>query len=124
MDTIDNRTFKEKFLAWKASISVKIKGIWNWIKCNPFSAFMYIIYGCTAASAVIGVGGQVNKFMKENRKLPEDRRVWDPVHGFYWPLKRPMTTQEKLEFEDLVKQGYDRGTALEKMGLLSRKYRF
>ena len=55
---------------------------------------------------------------KRDKKKDENLRIWDPVEGHYWHLRRPLTNSEFLMMERLVRDGTPRGQVLEDMGVL------
>lgn len=61
--------------------------------------------------------GQKRKARKD-KKRDDDLRVWDPVEGHHWYLRRKLTNSEFLEMERRVRNGEDRGQVLYDMGVL------
>lgn len=55
---------------------------------------------------------------RKDKKKDEDLRIWDPVEGHHWYLRRPLTNSEFLEMEARVRNGEARGRVLEQMGVL------
>ena len=75
-----------------------------------------------APIVVPGAIGSVKLAMK-HRKREEERRYadcrhWDPRKGTYYWSKRPLKSRELLELDRLYDQGYSKGEALRRMGLL------
>ena len=55
---------------------------------------------------------------RKDKKRDDDLRVWDPVEGHHWYLRRKLTNSEFLEMEHRVRNGEPRGQVLEQMGVL------
>lgn len=55
--------------------------------------------------------------VKKEEKLVTCRH-WDPRKGSYYWSKRPLKPTEQLALDDLYDQGYSKGEALRRMGLL------
>lgn len=120
----DDRNFFEK-----AKVEAKVKfdrvkwnarRAWNWVESHPQEA---IAIGLATVNAIglasKGVGTLANRVAKNRELRVQSCRVWDPVNGVFWNTKKPMTTQQKLEFERRVALGENRGDVLESMKLLS-----
>lgn len=95
-------------LKWKS------KEVLNWVKDHPREAILIV-------SIAMGViGGMAKTVQKAEERHDMRTRVWDPVNGVYHHTKHEMTTKQKLEFEDRVSKGEQRGKVLEDMGVLRR----
>ena len=124
----DNRTWFDKvkvsFAEKKAAAKIKLKQVFNWVIENPFSAIMLLSIFSGAVNVttkgIKDISGIVED-RKEQRR--EDCRVWDPVNGIQWYTKKPLTNEQKLIFEERVKNGESRGEVLADMDVL-RKARF
>ena len=55
---------------------------------------------------------------RRDKKRDDDLRVWDPVEGHHWYLRRKLSNSEFLEMERRVRNGEARGQILEQMGVL------
>ena len=74
----------------------------------------------TATVTAFGVGlkallKNINLHKEERLK---DLRVWDPVLGIYWALRKKMNQNQQLEFEARRKAGETCGSILQSMNLL------
>lgn len=118
METIDNRTWKEKVqeACWRAG--ERIKGFGRWCSQNPEAA---VGLGVFIASGIAGGVSAVSEIKKQDEAKAEKRRIWDPAMGISIYSKRPLNGAEKLEFEQRVRMGQGRADALDDMGLLDRK---
>ena len=74
----------------------------------------------TAAITTFGVGLKAilrNVNLRKEERL-KDLRVWDPVLGIYWGLRKKMSQNQQLEFESRRKAGETCGSILQSMKLL------
>ena len=80
-----------------------------------------IIQGCYVA---ICVGAAVAPIISKSRKVylerRRDRMIYDPSMGFYWELKRTLTSNQKLMIEQRHRQGESYGKILKDLNLLRR----
>lgn len=120
METIDNRSFKEKAERFAYDCKEGMKRAGRWLINNPDA----LVGGIITVSTVIGAVAKASQNAKKAQAaFDESRRVWDPVMGVNLFTHRPMNGAEKLEFEARVKHGQSRAEALDIMGLLDKKKR-
>lgn len=116
METIDNRTLKEKVAALKFKAGEKVKQVKDWVKENPQMAF-------TAGSVIIGSASYIGKKafrIVENKQAMKavECRHYDPRTGENWFTRRPLNSKEQLQLDKLYKSGLSKGEILESMRLL------
>lgn len=107
----------KKFSARLKNLGQKIKqkgqDAADWVRLHPEETQAALIIGISA------LGVAVDAKRKAQKRIPDtEKRVWDPVMGFYWELRRPMSNNEKRYFNHAVAAGCARGSVLEKMHLL------
>lgn len=122
----DNRTWfdkmKIKFAEKKAAAKCKLKKMFNWVVENPFSAIMLLSIFSGAVNVTTKGVKDISSIVEDRKEQKkEDCRVWDPVNGIQWYTKKPLTTEQKLEFENRVKNGESRGEILADMDVLRKK---
>lgn len=117
----NDNSLKGKIGRAKLKVEEGAKKTWIWVKENPDRALGLVIGAITlidiASKGVISVGREARRL--HDIKI-ENRKIWDPVNGIYWYTKKPLSGAQKLEFERLVKKGYDRGQILDTMGVLKK----
>lgn len=123
--------FKEEFImehyTWKQiereekidAIRQKVKD-----KTDKFKNFVVrnraIIIG--SAPFAIAILSELNKAANRRERIREDRRkdsrIYDPMIGDYWELRKPLSNNERLMYQERVRRGESRGSILEDMNLL------
>lgn len=116
METVDNRSWKEKLETLKWRAEQKKREVKKFCKEHPEAAFF-------GATTLVGAGSFVGKKMingvgkKREFKLLECKH-YDNRTAQYWFSKRPLKTSEKLMMEKMYNEGMSKGEILQHMGLL------
>ena len=112
METIDERTIKEKWEVFKWNCKKKTREVKQFCKDHPQAA----LFGATTIVGGLSFGG---KRLAKHRdfKLIECRH-YDRRTDTYWISKRPLKTSEKMMMDKLYSEGRSKGEILNQMGLL------
>jgi hypothetical protein len=90
------------------------------LKCAMDEHPMETLAFGTAAITTFGVA--LKAILRNVNLRKEERsknlRVWDPVLGIYWGLRKEMSQNQQLEFESRRKAGETCGAILQSMKLL------
>ena len=70
----------------------------------------------TSATAILG--GGIKKIQDGGKERAEACRIPNNLTGVDWELKRPMTNEQNMEYENRLINGQTPGDALDEMGLL------
>lgn len=120
METIDDRTFKEKVYDWKVRQQFKWAGRWN--NTKQFVAENKEFCIGMAFIAVPGVLKMGNSLIRHHQASMELKRrdtdIWDPKRGLHYYTKRPMTGDEQIQYIRRYDAGEDGATILKSMRLL------
>lgn len=115
METIDNRTFKEKFAEARAKAKIKIEDTICWIKNNPTST-VGILAGTAAilktTYKIIKTGVDARE-AKERKKEVYCNDIQQTVK-----LRKELNYFEARELRDRMNSGQSKFEALDEMGLL------
>lgn len=120
METVDNRTFKEKAKSFWAGAKIKAKDAWNGTKqfvSDNKSAIMFYTF-------VLGPGLiKLTDTAMKSRRMNKERRYdecdyYDPRTGEHWYTRKPLSTYQKLELERRYKNGESKGSILRSMNML------
>lgn len=112
MEEKDFRTKKQKWADFKSKVKEKAVKAGYWVVDNKE-------FVAVAAPMVLGL----SRFAWKNSRLKEEKRlktkfVYDRSGGFYWELRRPMTTRERREFDRRKAYGERTGNILADMRVL------
>jgi len=117
METVDNRTFKQKVKDFGVKAQDKAEKAWNGVKefCedHPFEA---IGLASVAIPGILRLGnsivrGSIEKREDKRRELDE----YDPRTGEHWFLRSKLSTNQKLELERRYRNGEPKGEILRSM---------
>ena len=112
---------KVKYQEIRDAVKWKIRKTIGWINQNPASAVKYFLMVLYAtAFATSSARKLVREVNIQKEKRDEKCRVWDPVNGIQWETKKPLTNEQKLEFERRGDAGDNRGEILKDMKVLKR----
>jgi len=123
METIDNRSFKEKFEAFKWNTKEKVKDCWNktfdWCSQNK----ELLIVGIPAVCATISKISKNANQMSERRYDYKERymQVWDPATRQHVKLRRELRPDEQLELSQRNQDGERITDILFDMGVVKRR---
>lgn len=109
----ENDSLMAKVKAWVHNRNVDLKCAWDENPAETAAIFTTFV----GAVGVIAkaVGKQANIRKEERLK---DLRVWDPVLGIQWQLRKKMSQDQQLEFETRRKSGEACGSILRSMRLI------
>lgn len=117
METIDERTFKEKFKDWKGRVKIKFEDTVKWCKENPIPTAAI----ATATAATVKTG---YKIVKAVINATEEKRSRNSVYcndiQANVRLKHELNYNEARELRDRMDEGQTKFEALDQMGLLKK----
>ena len=106
---------EEKIDAIKQKVKDKTDKFKNFVSRNKA-----IIIG--SAPFAIALISELNKAANRRERIREDRRkdsrIYDPMIGDYWELRRPLTNNERMMYQERVRHGESRGVILDDMDAL------
>ena len=118
METYDDRTFEQKLKDFGRRAGQAGKDAVRWVKEHPDDVAKIGM----GTAAFVGALVKVSRVAKQQQEIRDERRrVWDPAMGQSVYSRRPLNGAEKLEFEERVRSGQGRASALESMGLLDKR---
>ena len=116
METIDDRTLKQKWIDFKCKAGEKKDRFVNYCKENTET-----VVGITIIALPI-VGKMFTSAMRSYRDYKDDRKratdYYDPRTGEHWYTRKPLTANQKLNLEQRYNNGESKGQILRSMGLL------
>ena len=120
METVDNRTFKEKLddkiLRMRFKAEDAKRKIANTVKEHPGETLTVVL---TLAPVALTLG---NSLVRKSITRSEDKRrkcdVWDPKKGLHYYTKRPMTANQQLEYTRRYQNGENGAEILRSMKLI------
>lgn len=111
--------FKQKVANLKEKAAQKGRNAMCWISDNKDIAVPIITATLITAGKVFSVARDIARSNRVRRlERNQNSRVWDPVSGHFWYLKRPLYREEQLWFEQQLEKGVSRGRLLEDLGVL------
>ena len=120
METVDDRTFKEKAKSFWAGVKIKAEDAWKGTK-----QFVSDHKGEIAFyTLVLGPGAiKLTDSVLRSRRMDKARRYdecdyYDPRTGEHWYTRKPLSTYQKLELERRYKNGESKGSILRSMNML------
>lgn len=118
METIDNRTFKEKCKDFKGRCKAKWEDFKWFCYENKEMVAAVLIVLIPALSKTVSSGARAYAEHREDVRRQTD--YYDPRTSEHWFTKRPLSTNEKLELERRYNNGESKGDILDSMRLLKR----
>lgn len=115
METVDERTFKEKMNAFVEKGKDKVRDAAKFIKDNPASVSV-ICAGIVGGSRIISK--TISAYSAKKQMDLQMRRIYDRSLGRYIELRRPLTTKEAIELEARRMNGEKMTMILDSMGLV------
>mgnify|MGYP007069887838 CR=1 FL=1 len=116
MDTVDNRTFKEKVHDFTARLKLKWEDFKKFCSENKEAVLAVLLVLIPAISKMASSGAKAYAEHKEDRRRQTD--YYDPRTGEHWYTKKPLTANQKLNLEQRYNSGESKGAILKDMGLL------
>ena len=120
MQTIDERTLKQKFDDWWLMTKFRARGKWFKVKtfCRNNSGAIFSI----SIIALPGILSIANSMIRRNTVIREDKRrlcdIWDPRRGQHYQTKKPMTASQQLEYARRYDLGENGAEILRSMKLI------
>ena len=120
METVDNRTFKEKVKGAIHDAKAKVGEAWDdtktFVRENKGELlFLTMILG----PGILKMGDTVLRRRSANRDRREDEcDYYDPRTGEHWYTRRPLTPNQKLNLERRYNNGESKGSILRSMHML------
>ena len=120
METVDNRSFKEKAKDLFGRIKVKATDTYNGAKRtieeHPGETFTILVI------SIPGILKVVNSLIRSGQADKERRfdecDYYDPRTGEHWYTRKPLTANQKLNLEQRYKAGESKGEILKSMRML------
>lgn len=120
METVDNRTFKEKVHEFTSKAKIKVNDCVHSVKRtvseHPMETFTI------ACLAVPGILRCINSGIRAHSQNQETRYnecdIYDPRTGTHYYTKKPLSNTQKLNLENEYKAGRNKGEILRDMKML------
>ena len=120
METIDERTFKQKVHDTVSTVKQKVedgaKAVGKTVKEHPVESFTL------ACIALPGVLKCANSAIRASQASKEARYnecdYYDPRTGEHWYTRKPLTANQKLNLEQRYKLGESKGSILRDMKMI------
>lgn len=117
METVDDRTFKEKFDRFIFDRKEDGKKAWKWVKENQTFVMMMTP---VILEGVLTVGKSVSR---RNEKIQLERKIYDRSNGHSYHMRRSLSNDEWLEFDRRKASGESVGEILLDMKAIKAKRR-
>lgn len=123
METVDNRSMKEKWDAFWWNTKEKAKRGWNstkaWCSDNKEALFVAVPMGLAAAGSILKSANrmQERKYDYKERYL----QVWDPATRQHVKLRRELKPHEQLELSQRNQDGERLTDILFDMGVAKKR---
>lgn len=123
METIDNRSFKEKFDAFKWNTKEKVSTGWNKTKQFCSQNKEILVVAIPAGLACVGKVFKTIDHMQERKYDHQERylQVWDPATRQHVRLRRELKPHEQLELSQRNQDGERLTDILFDMGVAKRR---
>lgn len=120
METIDNRTRKEKWEAFKFNVKEKVSNAWEETKDFCSDNKEILIVAIPAGLAFVGKVLKTADRMQERKYEYNERylQIWDPATRQHVKLKRELKPHEQLELSQRNQDGERLTDILWDMGLV------
>lgn len=120
METVDNRSFKEKVrdfcIKAKEKVSEGVETVVETVKNHPMETFTLV---CLAVPGILKCTNSAIRAHQQNQLTRYNEcDVYDPRTGTHWYIKKPLTSRQKLNLEEQYKTGRNKGDILREMGML------
>jgi hypothetical protein len=120
METIDNRSFKEKVTdSFRRGVDwtkQKAENIGTVIKDHPQETLAVV---CILGPGLLKCANSAIRYRQQQAQLRYDEcDYYDNRTAEHWYTKRPLTTREKLELERRYQNGESKGSILKSKGLI------
>jgi hypothetical protein len=120
METVDNRTLKQKIKDGWYKICDRATESYDNVKRkveeHPAEAFTLTM---VAIPGVLKIINSIIRAHSQNQVAKHDKcDIYDPRTGEHWYTKRPLTSKQQLNLEQRYKAGESKGRILDSMNLL------
>lgn len=109
----ENDSLTAKAKAWLHNRNVDLKCAWDENPAETAAIFTTFV----GAIGIVAKTIEKHANIRKEERL-KDLRVWDPVLGIYWQLRKKMSQNQQLEFESRRKSGEPSGSILRSMRLI------
>ena len=120
METVDNRTFKEKVKGAWAGAKIKAKDMWDgtkqFVSENKGTIAFYSFILGPGLIKLADTAIRTSRMDKERRY--DECDYYDPRTGEHWYTRKPLTSNQKLNLEQRFKNGESKGEILKSMHML------
>lgn len=120
METIDERTFKQKVHDAASTVKQKVedgaKAVKKTVTDHPVESLTVLCFlgpGLLKVANTAIRGAQINKETRYN-----ECDYYDPRTGEHWYTKKPLTANQKLNLEQRYKLGESKGSILRDMRMI------
>ena len=119
METVDNRTFKEKVVDFKEKAKLKAQDAGRWCARNKELLIIAVPTGLAACSRLYKTYDRLNerKYDYKERYL----QVWDPATRQHVKLKRELKPHEQFELSQRNQEGERLTDILWDMGVVKKR---
>lgn len=112
-------TVKTKARAAKEKVKWKAVDAVHWAADNKEVVVPILTIGVAVTGKALSIGKEIARGNRVKRlERMQDNRVWDPVSGHFWQLKRKLDRNEQLYLEREIQKGRNRGNILNELGVL------
>ena len=120
METIDNRTLKQKvhdaYSKAKQKAEDAGKNVKRTIEEHPMETFTI---ACLALPGVLKIANSAIRAHSQNQETKYNEcDIYDPRTGTHYYTKKPLTNAQKLNLESQYKEGRNKGEILREMRMI------
>lgn len=120
MDTVDNRSFKQKIHDAKVKVQVKVETAFNNVKRiiqdHPDET---LALACVAVPVIGKVANSaIRCYMQGRETRYNECDIYDPKTSTHYYTKRPLSNKQKLNLEAAYNAGRSKGEILKEMRLI------
>lgn len=120
METVDNRSFKEKAKSAWAGVKIKASDAWTGTKefVGEHKAEIGFCIMFLGPGALKLADTAIRRKNTEKDKRNDDCDYYDPRTGEHWYTRKPLTTNQRLNLERRYNNGESKGEILRSMHML------
>ena len=120
METVDERTFKQKVHDFtsktRAKVDTCVYNVKTAVKEHPMEAFTI---ACVAVPGVLKIANSaVRAHMQNQETRYNECDIYDPRTGTHYYTKRPLSNNQKLNLEREYRNGKNKGDILRDMKMI------
>ena len=97
---------------FKRNVKEKLHDAKDWVSCHKTELFAFGVLGVMGMRELNKAATHKERRIERNK---QERMIYDPSIRDWWELKKPLTNEERVEYESRVNNGEDRGKVLYSM---------